>query len=228
MLFIILTLAILFSCKDSKKNQHKSFIKIANKKTKKDSLQIRFNKNLTFIGETLLNGKTTFIKHTIENYQSDTCGILTYEDYALRNGFEGLKGIDIILKNKEPDTVFVLPPFNYCDDGYSFYFFDTTLPRLFTDSYCCHPDNLFSIGDVDEDGIAEICIFYSSCASRFKALIVYSLKNNTWKEVGRCTFDIAFMYPRKETRVRKIKKGQFEMLEIVDKAENKKWKQFLL
>lgn len=36
------------------------------------------------------------------------------------------------------------------------------------------------------------------------------------------------MNPRKEKRVREIKKGQFEMLEITDKVENKNWKQFSL
>jgi len=35
------------------------------------------------------------------------------------------------------------------------------------------------------------------------------------------------MKPDKEKRVRKIGKGKFEMLEIVDKEENKQWKQFL-
>ena len=174
----------------------------------------------------MLNGKTTLLKHLTEFYQPDTCGTFVYENRALREGFEGVKAIGEINGNNITDTVFILPTFNYCDDGDSYYFFDTTLPRLYTDSYCCHPDNLFSIGDIDEDGITEVCIFYSSCTSRFKSLIAYSLKNNTWTQIGRCTFDIGFMKPDKEKRVRKVGKGIFEMLEIVDEAESKVWKQF--
>jgi hypothetical protein len=34
------------------------------------------------------------------------------------------------------------------------------------------------------------------------------------------------MKPDKEKRVRKISRGKFEMLEIVDTEENKEWKQF--
>jgi hypothetical protein len=34
------------------------------------------------------------------------------------------------------------------------------------------------------------------------------------------------MKPDKEKRIRKISKGKFEMLEIVDKEQNKKWEQF--
>lgn len=147
-------------------------------------------------------------------------------EHLFKIRFRGVKNIGDINSNRINDTVFILPPFNYCDDGYSYSFFDTSLPRLYTDSYCCNPDNLFSIGDIDEDGVSEICIFYSSCVSRFKALIAYSLKNNKWKEIGACTFDIGFMKPAKEQRVRKTGKGKFEMLEIVDNEKNKKWKQF--
>jgi hypothetical protein len=93
------------------------------------------------------------------------------------------------------------------------------LPRLLTDSYCCHPTNLFLIGDIDDDGISEICIFYSSCVSRYKSLIAYSLKNNNWREIGSCTFDSFISNPKKEKRIRKIGKGKFEMLEIVEQKE---------
>lgn len=127
--------------------------------------------------------------------------------------------------DKIADTVFVVPPFNYCDDGDSYVFFDTTLPRLYTDSYCCHPDNLFSIGDINEDGINEICIFYSSCSSRFKSLIAYTLTHNKWKQIGRSLFDIGIMKPDKEKRVRKISTGKFEMLSIESVLKNGKFVQ---
>lgn len=226
--FILTTfvLTILFSCKESKFENKQNQPTRVFQKINKDSLLSKLNDNILLFGDSLLTNKATLLKHLIFFYQIDTCGILAYEDSILKEGFEGFKTIGDINGNKIPDTIFVLPPFNYCDDGYSYYFFDTTLPRLYTDSYCCHPYNLFPIGDIDEDGITEICIFYSSCASRFKSLIAYSLKIDKWKQIGRCTFDIGFMKPDKEKRVRKTGKGKFEMLEIVDKKENKEWKKF--
>ncbi len=179
-----------------------------------DSLQKTLINNISFIGDTLLKGKKRLLENYLSRYQTDTCGIIIYQDTVLKSEFEGFKNLGDINNDKKNDTVFVIPTFNYCDDGNSYVFFDTTLPRLYTDSYCCHPDNLFSIGDIDEDGINEICIFYSSCTSRFKSLIAYSLKANKWKQIGRSLFDVGFMKPDKEKRVRKISKGEFEMLSI--------------
>ncbi|MBL7732198.1 MAG: hypothetical protein JNM88_13545 [Chitinophagaceae bacterium] len=189
-------------------------------------MEIKLRQNLQFIGDTLLTGKTSLLQKYIDAYQPDTCGVLTYEDSTLRTGFKGVKGLGDINGDNVSDTVIVLPPFNFCEEGDSYYFFDPELPRLFTDSYCCHPDNLFSISDIDEDGASEICIYMSSCASRFKSLVAFSLKGGRWKEIGRCTYDIAFVEPDKIKRVRKINKGRFEMLEIVDKEESNKWLQF--
>ena len=230
--FIFLFALFASSCKQPKADKHKKQIAGVPKKTNQDSLRKKLNTNTYFIGDSLLKHKTDLLKKYLDKYQTDTCGIIAYSDSDLKKEFGSLKNIGDINGDKIKDTVFIDPPFNYCDDGYSYSFFDTTLPRLFTDSYCCHPDNLFPIGDIDEDGISEICIFYSSCASRFKSLIAYSLKDGHWKQIGRCTFDINIMKPDKEKRVRKISKGKFEMLEIVinnfDKHPlgDKEWKQF--
>ena len=227
-LSITFLLTIFSSCKDSKndKLQTVSTPSTSTRAVNKDSLQNKLDDNIHFIADSLLNGKGYLLKRYLSKYQTDTCGIVTYENTSLKEGFDGIKNIGDINGNEINDTIFVLPPFNYCDDGYSYSFFDTSLPRLYTDSYCCRPDNLFSIGDIDEDGVSEICIFYSSCVSRFKSLIAYSLKDNKWKQIGRCTFDINFMKPNKEQRVRKTGKGKFEMLEIVDNEKNKEWKEF--
>jgi hypothetical protein len=226
LILISFILTLLCSCKESTvDNTHNQKTTVV-QKVIKDSLLNRLNDNIQFFGDSLLNGKTILLKRLINTYQVDTCNIIAYRNSTLKEEFESIKIFGDLNSNKVADTAFVLPPFNYCDDGDSYYFFDTTLPRLYTDSYCCHPDNLFSIGDIDEDGVAEICIFYSSCVSRFKSLIAYSLKNKTWQQIGRCTFDIGFMKPDKEKRIRKIGKGKFEMLEIVDKLKNKEWRQF--
>lgn len=183
-------------------------------KVNRDSSQQKLLSNIKFIGDSLLKGAGSVVKNYFARYQPDTCGLITYDNNRLKDKIEPPKWIEDVNGDHKKDRVFVLPPFHYCDDGDSYVFYDTSLPRLYTDSYCCHPDNLFSIGDIDEDGFDEICIFYSSCVSRFKSLIAYTLKAGKWKQIGRCTFDIAYMLPVKEKRVRKTGRGKFKMLEV--------------
>ena len=223
-IFYILTLTTFLAyCKQRKVEN----VKIDKPKTfvtgNFDSLLLPLNKNILFIGDSLLKGKIFLLKNYLAKYHRDTCGVIIYQDTLLKSEFEGVKNIGDINSDKLNDSVFVIPTFNYCDDGNSYVFFDTTLPRLNTDSYCCHPENLFSIGDIDEDGIKEICIFYSSCSSRFKSLIAYSLKNNQWKEIGRSLFDIGIMKPDKEKRIQKTGKGKFKMLSIEGVVKNGKF-----
>ncbi len=217
---------LLYSCKAPDTDNPQPGTTTITQNGYKDSLLNELNANIRFISDSLVHKKTQFLKDLINKYQPDSCVIIAYENKVLKEGFEGIKVVGDINNDRTPDTVFVLPPFNFCDEGESYYFSDTGLPRLFTESYCCHPENLFSIGDIDEDGIAEICIFYSGCTGRFKSLIAYTLKNNSWKEIGHVTFDINFMKPDKENRVKKTGKGKFEMLEIIDEPEKKEWKQF--
>jgi len=172
----------------------------------------------------LLKGHAAVIQNYARKYHRDTCGTLTYKNSRLKEGFEGVKAIKSIYINKKADTVFVMPPFNYCDEGESYCFYNNALPRLYTESNCCHPNNLFVLQDIDEDGIREIGIYYSSCTSRFKSLNIYSLKRGHWKEIASSTFD-TFMKDPAKTRfsslVRKISKGKFK---ICDFAEGQtKW-----
>ena len=230
--FVLLLTIVNYSCKQPKFDEQKKLQKVVLPEINPDSLLQKLHANIVFITDSLLKRKSIHLANYLKKYQTDTCGVIAYSNKELKEGFEGFKNIGDINGDKIKDTVFVVPPFNFCDDGYSYSFLDTALPRLFTDSYCCHPDNLFSIGDIDEDGTSEICIFYSSCVSRFKFLIAYSLKGGQWKQIGRCTFDINVMKPDKEKRVRKISKGKFEMLDIVINNFEKKplgdrdWKQF--
>jgi len=184
-----------------------------------DSLKIILKRNMDFFADTLLKGNRTIIQAYMSKYQVDTCGINTYNDSSLKSEFEGIKIVKGINRDKNTDTVFVVPTFNYCDDGESYCFYDKTLPRLQTDSYCCHPENLFVIEDIDEDGTREIGIYYSSCASRYKSLRIYSLKNGQWKEIGCSTFDILTRDPQNiklNKLVRKITKGKFKICNFID------------
>ncbi len=114
------------------------------------------------------------------------------------------------------DSVFLMPEFFESDFGESFTFTDIALSRIQTDAMCNHLDNLFVIGDIDEDGIKEIGLYYSSCVSRYKMLRVYSFKSGHWKEAGSVVFDIEYLEPPMEKRIKKIAKGKFAMREITD------------
>jgi hypothetical protein len=121
------------------------------------------------------------------------------------------------------DSIFLMPEFLYSDStrslgdlGCSFTFTDRSLSRILKDDGCNQLDNIFVVGDLDEDGIKELGLYTSSCASHYKALRVYSYKENQWKEIGGVTFDLFYDKPPKEKRIKKISKGRFAMREISD------------
>jgi hypothetical protein len=214
----LLTLTILIvSCID-KKTENKVTATIT-QKINIDSLRSKLKDNIAFIGDSLLNGNVHVIQNYIDKYQPDSCAIITYQDSLLKSAFEGIKVVDDINGDKRADTVFVVLPFNYCDEGESYCFFDKTLPRLFADSYCCHPENFFVTNDIDEDGINEIGIYHSSCVSHYKSLQIYSLKNGGWLRIGTSTFDILTQDPAEisyKTLVKKIRKNEFEVCNFID------------
>lgn len=222
-IFILLTLTFSYKFKDNKVDETKS----TENDTiyKNDSLTYILNANKKFIKDSLLKEKTGIIDHYFSLYQPDNCGVLTHRNSELKEGFEGIRIIKGIRTSKKNDTVFVMPNFNYCDDWESYCFYDKTLPRLYTDSYCCHPDNFFVCSDIDEDGINEVGIFYSSCVSRYKSLRIYSLKKNTWNEIAITTFDIMTKDPTEvkfSDLVKKISKYKFQICSF-DKGQTK-WK----
>jgi hypothetical protein len=167
--------------------------------------------------DTLLGFRTDRILYC-KKYLNDSCALQKYTSENLKEDFEGVKPLSHIRTNNVSDSVFVLPPLNFCDSGDSYYFSDTSLPRLETDSYCCHPTNIFVTDDIDEDGIHEIVEFYSSCASRYKALRVWSIKNGTWKNVASVDYDLFHNKIKMKNRIRKTGKGRFQLLELTDES----------
>ena len=188
----------------------------------------------SFFSDSILHGHKEELKYYFKKYGSDsTCSSFWhfYDKEEIRSEFEGLAYIGDINHNAIKDSVFVLEPLNYCKhdgekdfDGEAYYFTDTTLPRLQTGSSCCHPSNLFLVGDINEDGISEIGQFFSSCASHYKSLYVYSLKNGKWNQVGHSCFDLFYMDVNKplSSWVKKTSKNKFEMLQITDLTEKSK------
>jgi hypothetical protein len=225
LLLVVLTV-LTGSCTNRQKREKPKSISrsIVKDDRKTGNLKAVLKKSMNFFADSLLNGNRTVIQGYIEKYQIDSCRIIIYPDSNLKAEFEGVKAIKGISGNKTTDSVFVMPPFNYCEEGQSYCFYDKTLPRLYTDSYCCHPGNLFVTEDIDEDGIKEIGIYYSSCASRYKVLKIYSLKNGKWEQIGDSDFDIFMRDPEKvqfDQLVKKISKGKFKICNFLD--GNTKW-----
>ncbi|MGB8190356.1 MAG: hypothetical protein WCF67_00495, partial [Chitinophagaceae bacterium] len=133
--------------------------------------------------------------------------------------FEGLNNVGDIDKDGKNDYVFVLNPLNRCEEGQSYYFSNSEIPRIETDSYCCHPKSVFSIGDIDEDGKSELGQYYSSCASRYKAITVWSLKGGKWKEIKSFSYvlnDKYRLFIDFQKLFNKAAKGKLSYLEISD------------
>ena len=137
---------------------------------------------------------------------------------------QGFNQLGDLNGDKKGDSVFVLHALNYCEEGDSYYFTDNKIPRIQTESNCCHPESIFSMGDIDEDGGNEIAQYYSSCASAFKSINIWTLKNNKWKKIATFAFfsnngkyeafkDFHKLY-------KKISKGKFKFLEISDMRAN--------
>jgi hypothetical protein len=186
--------------------------------------------DLNHIEDSLLNGHAGIARFYLARYHVDSCEILPQSDSVWIKSMRDFHRMrDINGNHRSYDSVFVLPPLSFCEEGSSYYFLDTTLPRLHTDSECCQPQNMFEVGDIDEDHVREIGLYYSSCTSRYKTLFIYSLNNEEWKEVGGCIIDILYAYnPDHRRYVRKTGRGSFEMLETYDpnKMDVKRWVKF--
>ncbi len=189
--------------------------------------------DIQFINDSILEGK---FKLDISNYELENAKkkclptIVKKEDFyeydleADKKFKKEFKNLGDLNGDGKSDSVFILPGLGWCEEGQSYYFTDNKIPRIQTDSNCCHTESIFSIGDIDEDGGNEIAEYYSSCASNFKVIEIWTLKKNKWKSVGRFTFfynngkyeafkDFDKLY-------KKIVKGKFKFLEISDMQAN--------
>jgi hypothetical protein len=72
---------------------------------------------------------------------------------------------------------------------------------------------------VDEDGISELGEYYSSCASRYKAMTIWSLKSGQWKEIKSFSYvlnDEYRLFIDFRKLFKKVAKGKLSYLEITD------------
>jgi hypothetical protein len=220
----LLLILILISCTPSKKpgDQNTGMgRRIQLSLTSNDSA---YTNDYQFIGDSILPGLKQVIQFYTIKYPVKGCLPLIWSKNDMRNAIEPPLLLGNIRKNV-PSYVFVLPPFADCgqgsyfpDNGKSYYFSDTSLPKMSADVFCTHPSNIFLVGDIDEDGISEIGEYYSSCSSHYKSLRVWTLRHNSWLQVGSAVFDQHYMgYGRPfSSYVKKIWKGEFAIYEKTD------------
>jgi hypothetical protein len=167
-----------------------------------------------------LSGK---YKVEIDKYLNQNCYPIRLNKKSQIQSFEGFQNIGDIDNDKKDDFVFVLNPLNHCEEGQSYYFSNPKTPRITTNSYCCHPQSIFSIGDIDEDGRNEIAQYFSSCASKYKSINIFTLKKNKWNKLGKFTFTLNEKYEQFkdfDKLCKKISKNKFQFLEISDTDAN--------
>ncbi|MCX8533212.1 hypothetical protein [Chryseobacterium luquanense] len=185
-----------------------------------------FSNDTQYINDSILKGK---FKLDISKYElfnpKNNCYPIKLSKKTVHEFYnQGFNQLGDLNGDKKIDSVFVLHALSYCENGDSYYFTDNTIPRMQTESNCCHPESIFSIGDIDEDGGNEIGQYYSSCASAFKSINIWTLKNNKWKQIA--TFTFFFNNGKYEAfkdfhkLYKKTAKGKFKFLEISDMRAN--------
>lgn len=224
------------STRNSLKNlSYEEQIEVIKKGTSKDSI---VSNDIFYINDSILKGnfKLDISRYELYNKKNKCYPIRISKKTVSEFYRQGFKNLGDLNGDKKDDSVFVLYGLNSCEDGNSYYFTDNKIPRIQTESYCCHPESLFSIGDIDEDGGNEIAEYYSSCASNFKTFRIWTLKDKKWKLIKQFGFyynngkyeafkDFDKLY-------RKISKNKFKFLEISDMKGNgdmvKEWQTIIM
>lgn len=222
---ICLLALIIISCKhrknefiSSKEYEFKDLsyeeqIRLISENTTEDSV-LSFDQK--FINEKLLNG---IYEVDIKQYLKSDCYPIRRNKMNLIQAFEGFQNIGDIDNDGKDDFVFVLPSLNYCEEGESYYFSNPKIERIYTESNCCHPYSILDIGDIDEDGANEIAQYFSGCASRYKKINIWTLRDNKWKLIDNVQFTLNDFYePFRDFHklYKKKSKGIVQFLEISD------------
>lgn len=225
-LTLCLLIVILCSC-NNVNNTHVDIEKTEFQELNYNEQVSLIRKNLS--KDSILSFDQEFIFKEIlkEKYQVKIAQYLKQDCYPIQfskddeiQNFEGFQNIGDIDNDNKDDFVFILSPLNYCEEGQSYYFSNPDIERIITDSYCCRPNSIFSIGDMDEDGRNEIAQYYSSCASRYKAINIWTIKENKWKLVETLAFTVNNgkyeVFKDFDKLFKKVSKGIFQFLEISD------------
>lgn len=189
--------------------------------------------DIQFINDSILKGKfkLDISRYELENSKKGCSPNLLekeeFYEYSLdadRKSTKEYKDLGDLNGDGKKDYVFILPGLGWCEEGQSYYFTDNKIPRIQTESNCCHTESVFSIGDIDEDGGNEIAEYNSSCASNFKVFKIWTLKSGQWKLIA----NFLYYYNNGKYKAfkdfhklyRKVSKNKFQFLEISDKRAN--------
>jgi hypothetical protein len=156
----------------------------------------------------------THLPSIVKSYIQDTNVVVILDQITDPIRYKSLGDIN---GDDKKDSIFLMPEFvvadsvkhlgNICE---SFTFTDKSLSRIQEDEGCNSLDDIFVVGDIDQDGIEEIGLYTSSCASHYKALRVYSYKKNQWKEAGAVTFDLFYKKPSKKKELECLAKENLQ------------------
>lgn len=136
--------------------------------------------------------------------------------------YSEIKSLGDINNDGINDSIMVIPELikypngSIEEGGRSVVFTDKTIPRIQIDVPCIHPEYIFPVADIDNDGTFELGKYYSSCASRFKGLDLITLQNGIWEYKGHVTFDTMFETPKMEERIEKTGANTYRMREIME------------
>lgn len=237
----LIILFIISSCNKKGENKRRVTSSNPNEKIypKKETIENQcsdsiLSNDIQFINDSILKGKfrLDISKYDFKNQRNKCYPIKISKETISEFYNQRFNNLGDLNGDKKIDSVFVLSALNSCEEGDSYYFTNNTIPRIQTESNCYHPESIFSMADIDEDGGNEIGQYYSSCSSAFKSINIWTLKNNKWKQIATFAFhsnngkhegfkDFHKLY-------KKTGKGKFKFLEISDIQANgqavMKWK----
>ncbi|AXO80992.1 hypothetical protein DZC78_11555 [Olleya aquimaris] len=221
---IIFVITLIFlSCKDDKNLEVGATIKNNETSNWKDYWE-KPNERAELIANPIIHER-------IKQCLKDT-SIIVLTSMILENptNYSKVKYLGDINKDGLNDSILIIPELYITKDksyenGASVIFTDNQIPRIKVDVSCLETEYIFRAFDIDDDGIAELGKYYTSCASRFKTLELISLKNNNWNILGQVLFDTWYENPIIEERIRKIGQNKFQMREITEEIDI--WKTFI-
>ena len=119
---------------------------IAELKANKPKNSILSN-DIQFINDSILNGKFNLdiSRYEIKNKKKECFPIVIekeeFFEYSLESNRTTKKEFNLlgdINADGKDDFVFILPGLGWCEEGQSYYFTDNKIPRIQTESNCCH------------------------------------------------------------------------------------------
>lgn len=178
----------------------------------------------------------TIHKRIKESLIDTSIVVLTSTFIVDTDRFTKVKSLGDINNNFINDSIMVIPELFITEEGSyengaSIIFTDASIPRIRVDVPCLDVDFIFTVDDINEDGIKELGKYSTSCASRFKGLQLITIKDEKWIIDNQVIFDVLFEEPHFSKRIEKTGLNTYKMREISLETVDTKydiWKEFTL